>query len=169
MRRLWPLAVLAFGSATALAVSAGGTLYVKARNTKLLASASPTADVVALLQPGEQVKWQGADPANKQFHKVEYGAKKGVVFQSNLATKPPSTELVASQGGKELDPKAFASSGAATKALGETAKEYGEKGNMKEAVAKLQALEKLSKSVTPAEVADHAKKAGIFQVVGGGK
>ncbi len=169
MRKTWLLVAVGLSSATALAVTAGGTLYVKARNTKLLASPSPTADVVALLQPGEQVKWTGADPANKQFHRVEFGGKKGVVFQSNLSTKPPSNELVASQGGKELDPKAFASSGAATKALGETAKEYGDKSNMKDAVAKLQALEKLSRTVTPAEIADHAKKAGIFQVVGGGK
>ncbi|MGQ0506747.1 MAG: SH3 domain-containing protein [Myxococcaceae bacterium] len=166
-------ALVALGLMTGSAVAAvrvGGTLFVKARNTKLLASPSPTANVVALLQPGETVVWSGADPANKQFHRVTFGGKKGVIFQSNLSTTPPSKELVASQGGKELDPKAFASSGAATKALGETAKEYGEKNqDLKAAVGKLQSLEKLARSVTPAEISDHAKKAGIFPVVGGGK
>jgi len=158
-------AVLAGG--TALAAKVGDVLFIKAKNTKVLASASPTADVVAVLQPGEPVKWGGADAANAKYHKVDTkSGKSGVVFQSDLSPNKPSNEVIGSEGGKSVDAQAFASSGAATKALGESAKEYGQKKDMGEAVADLSALEDLSKKVTLADAADHAKKAGLFPVVG---
>src|SRR4051812_38371274 len=89
--------VMALGLwATSLALAAAPSdtpLYVKARNTRLMASASPTADVVAILQPGQKVLWKGADPQNKQWHRVVVEGKAGLVFQSNLSKQPPSMEL----------------------------------------------------------------------------
>src|SRR5207245_11574257 len=38
---------------TAFAAKVGDVLFSKARNTKVLATASPTADVVVVLQPGD--------------------------------------------------------------------------------------------------------------------
>ena len=46
----WTLAILAVllgTTATAVAAKVGDTLFVKAKNTKVVAKASPTADVVA--------------------------------------------------------------------------------------------------------------------------
>src|SRR5262245_23769870 len=104
---------------TALAADDKNTLYVKARNTRLMASAAPTANVVAILQPGQQVTWLGADPKNKQWHRVKVKGKEtqeGLVFQSNLSTKPPNMELTA-KSERPVDSTAFANSGAAVKGL----------------------------------------------------
>lgn len=161
---LCALGLLAAGS-SALAVKIGEPLYVKAKNTAVKASPSATADTLLVLQPGAKVKWVGADKRVKQWHRVEVNGKSGVVFQSNLATRPPSTELVAGKGGS-VDAQAFASSGAAVKALGPGAEAYGKESNSERAVADIKALETLSKSVTDEEIAQHAKKAGLFPVVG---
>jgi hypothetical protein len=160
------LALCAAG--TALAVKPGGTLFVKARNTRLMASASPTADALAILQPGKQVKWLGADPKNKQWHRVEVDGKQGVVFQSNLATQPPSMELVTKGGTQKVDPVAFANSGAAVKGLSKGAIGYGKtKGaGFSEASSQLQQLEKLAEKITTEELAAHARDARLFPVVG---
>src|SRR5690348_5768164 len=112
---------------TALAAEDKTLLYVKARNTRLMASASPTADVVAILQPGQQVEWEKADPKNKQWHHVKVkgkGAQQGLIFQSNLSTKPPNMELTSRNGGRPVDATAFANSGAAVKGLSEGAIAY---------------------------------------------
>ncbi|MCB9556056.1 MAG: SH3 domain-containing protein [Deltaproteobacteria bacterium] len=169
-RCLFPAVVLAaglvglFGSAEA--VKRGGTLFIKARNTKLMATASPTANVVAVLQPGDAVTWRGSSTQNKRWHNIEYKGKTGVVFVSNLSPKKPHMELSSSKGG-QVDSRAFASSGAASKALGEGAVAYGNTKNMGQAVAQIVALEKLAKRVAPAQVAAHVKRAGLFPVVGG--
>ena len=154
---------------TALAADGKDTLYVKARNTRLMASASATADVVAILQPGQQVTWLRADPKNKQWHHVKVTGKKpqqGLVFQSNLSTKPPNMELT-TQSGRPVDATAFANSGAAVKGLSEGAIAYGNgKPDLAQAVKQVQALEKLAGQITPAELAAHAAKAKLFPVVG---
>lgn len=161
---LTALGLLAGGS-TALAVKVGESLYVKAKNTAVKASPAATADTLLVLQPGARVTWNGAHKSAKQWHRVEVNGKSGVVFQSNLATKPPATELVAGKKGS-VDAQAFASSGAAVKALGPGAEAYGEQSNSGQAVKDIKALEELAKSVTDAELAAHAKKAGLFPVVG---
>ena len=146
-----------------------GTLYVKARNTRLMASASPTANAVAILQPGQEVAWLGADPKNKQWHRVEFGKKKGVVFQSNLSKQPPNLELVAAGASpRKEDPVAFANSGAAVKGLAKGAIDYGEAKGTKfdDASKQLQALEVLAEKITPDQLAAHARGAGLFPVVG---
>lgn len=165
------LAMLSLCAAiTALAADGKDTLYVKARNTRLMASAAATADVVAILQPGQQVTWLGADPKNKQWHRVKVKGKEaqqGLVFQSNLSTKPPNMELTAASGGRPVDATAFANSGAAVKGLSEGAIAYGNgKPDLAQAVREVQALEKLAGQITPADLAAHAAKARLFPVVG---
>lgn len=157
---------------TALAADDKNILYVKARNTRLMASAAPTADVVAVLQPGQQVTWLGADAKNKQWHRVKVAGKKpkeGVVFQSNLSTKPPNMELTTKNDGRPMDATAFANSGAAVKGLSDGAIAYGngkKDPDLSQAVKQVQALEKLAEQITPSELAAHAAKARLFPVVG---
>lgn len=169
VRLLW--AVLALGVASpALAVAPGGTLYVKARNTRLMTTPAPTAKALAVLQPGQAVKWLGADPKNKQWHRVEVEGKQGVVFQSNLATKPPNMELVADKKEvRTVDPVAFANSGAAVKGLSKGAIDYGKGKNdpgFNQAVEQLKELEDLARKIGPEQLAAHATQAGLFPVVG---
>src|SRR5512132_3417 len=117
-------AVMAAGG-SAWAVGKGGKLFVTVRNARLQKDSSPTSALVKLLQPGDEVVWNGADPANKQWHKVTAGGQSGVVFQSNLSPSKPSGEMVAShKGGEKIDPQAFASTGAATTGLSEAGLKY---------------------------------------------
>lgn len=161
---LWGLLVSGVPVAQA-GVKPGGKLYVKARNTKLMQSVAPTAPVVALLQPGAEVVWRGADAANKRWHKVEVDGKAGVVFQSNLSPDKPSMEVVSSGSGSGISPQVFASSGAATKALSEGSLRYAESKGIKDAPKQLLSLEHLSRQVTDAEIAARNEKVGLFVVV----
>ena len=158
------VAMLAGGGA-ALAAKVGDSLWVKARNAKVMASSAPTADVVEVLQPGDEVKWFGADPSNSKWHRVQTkDGKKGVVFLTDLSTTKPAGEITSS--GAEVDAKSFASSGAATKALGEGAIDSGKSNNMGQAVDQLQSIEKIAKGVSVDEAAQRAQAAGLFPVVG---
>jgi hypothetical protein len=171
-RARWLVAALALCAAhPALAVKPGEPLYVKARNTRLMASASPTADVKAVLQPGQKVTWNGPDPKNKQWHMVEVDKKTGVVFQSNLSTNPPDLGLVAKDGPSASDMRGIANSGAAVRGLSDGAKKYGlEKGQKeptyKQAVDQVVDLEELALKLTPQDLAEHAEQAHLFPVVG---
>ena len=168
MRRTAILAAVLALSGTALAVKKGDNLYIKAKNTRLMASSSPTASAVATLQPGDQVSWQGADPSNKLWHSVKAGGKAGFVFQTCLSATKPSGELVAKDGATSaLDPHAFASSGAATKAFSESAEAYGgQRPELKEVVQQIKDMEALARGVSAADCAEHARQAGLFPVVG---
>ncbi len=157
--------LLLIGSA-ALAVKVGEPLYIRAKGTKMMESSAPTAKVVTLLQAGQQVKWLGADKANKQWHKVDFQGKQGVVFQSNLSPEKPSSELLAKGGGQEVDPQAFASSGAATKALSEAGVKYAKQVNAQAEAEKLQALEDLAASLKASDINARNKKVGIFVLAG---
>jgi|GEM_PF-349129 len=170
-RVAWATAVLTLGlPAVASAVKVGGPLYVKAKNTRVLAGPSGADNAVAVLQPGEQVTWGGADVKHKQWHKVTTAAgKTGFVFQTNLSTTPPNMELVTGGGGpQQVDPKKFVASGAAVKALSPGAERYGKDkgGDHGKAVADIQALEKLAKSVSTQDIAAHVAAVGLFPVVG---
>ncbi|WP_224363596.1 SH3 domain-containing protein [Hyalangium versicolor] len=172
-RARWLMATLALCAASAaLAVEVNGTLYVKARNTRLMAAPPPSTTVKAVLQPGQQVKWLGADAKDKQWHRVEVDGKTaGVVFQSNLSTKPPNMELTTKNGTPSADMKALASSGAAVRGLSEGAIAYGkEKGaktpGFSQAVDQLEALEKLADDIKPQDLSKHAQEAHLFPVVG---
>jgi len=165
--KLW-VGLLALGAAgSAGAVKPGGTLYVKARTTRLMKSPGATGDALAILQPPTPVRWEGADPKQKQWHRVTVDSRTGFVFQSNLATRPPSLEVVAGPNAGKVDAKAFANSGAAVKAVSSGVIAMGEAdADVGKAVGQLQALEALAKSVQDAQLVAHAKEAGLKPVVG---
>lgn len=159
------VAVTLLGATGAFALKAGETVFIKAKNTKLLKAAKVDASSDETLQPGDKVEWQKAE--GKEFHQVKAGGKTGYVYFSNLSTKPPESETL--QGKGAVDPKAFASSGAATKALAPAAQAMENRGvDEKKAVHDLLAAEALSKDkVSPPAIATHVKTAGINAVVGG--
>lgn len=165
--RAWMMVValgLAGVAGSAEAVGVGGTLYVRARNTRLLDKPSATARVVMTLQPPAEVVWEGADAKNKQWHRVKAGRLSGYVFQSNLATKPPDMELKAGASG--VDPQAVASSGAAVKAL--TSGELGKSGkyvSLKEAAGQVKRLWEVAEVVRDPQVAEHVQQTGLKPVV----
>ena len=172
--RVLLMAVLALGVASpALAVTKGGTLYVKVKNTRLMDSAATSANLVQVLQPGQTVTWLGADPKNKQWHHVEVvNGKKGVVFQSTLSSQPPSMELVAGDNGPtRKNAEDFANSAAAVKLLSDGAIEYGngQGKDMQRAVDGLQKLERLAQRVDADKLSEHARRAGLSPVVGPSK
>jgi hypothetical protein len=157
-------------SGTALAVTPGGTLYIKAKNTHLKASSSPTADTLVVLQPGKSVTYDGR-AGNTPWCKVtvpvdKKGPVQGFVYQANLSISPPSMEVTSENPGKPLSPEAFASSGAAVKALGPGAIEYGKTLSQPESVQQLIALESLAASIDTAQVAEYARAGGLPEVVG---
>lgn len=147
-RLLMALAVLASGSA--LAVAKGGKLYIKTKDAKVFDKADAAkGKTVGTLQPGDEVTWNGADEKQKQFHAIDTGKVKGFTLQQNLSPKKPDAEYLAKDDGKPIDAQAFASSGAATKALSGAALTYsGSKPNM-EALAKgLMTAEGVAATVT---------------------
>jgi hypothetical protein len=157
-------------SGTALAVKPGGTLYVKAKNTHLKGSSSPTANTLAVLQPGKAVTFDGR-AGNTPWCKVtaatdKKGPVQGFVYQANLGVSPPSMEVTSKNPDKPLSPEAFASSGAAVKALGPGAIEYGKSLSRPESVQQLIALESLAASIKEAQVSEYARAGGLPEVVG---
>jgi uncharacterized protein YgiM (DUF1202 family) len=122
-----------------------------------------TSGVLAVLQPGDEVKWQKAE--GKEFHSVQSGGKTGYVYFSNLSTSKPAQEYA--KGSGAVDSKAFASSGAATKALGDGAIAYGDqKLNNDDAVKAVLAMEAMGQQTTAEDVAAHVKTAGLVPAVG---
>jgi hypothetical protein len=100
---------------------------------------------------------------------VEFGKKKGLVFQSNLSKQAPNMELVATGGTPRTeDPVAFANSGAAVKGLSKGAIDYGHaKGTrFEEASEQIQALEALAEKISNEQLAAHARSSRLFPVVG---
>lgn len=165
------VAVLVASAGSAEAAKVGDNLYIKSKNTKMMKKPKATAKVVKVLQPGEQVKWRGAVKTRKgkttAWHKVAFKGQKGIVYRTTLSAKQPSMEMMKS--GQQVDSMAFASSGAATKALGSGAKTYGKNNNMPEAVDSLEALEKLSKTVKTNDIAKHVRKNKLAPNVGAGQ
>lgn len=163
------LACVTTGGA-ALAVPTGGKLYIKAKNTHVKASSSPTADTLVVLQPGKEVTFNGREGSTPWCKITVPQDKKsplqGFVYQANLSVSPPSLEVTSKNPGKPLSPEAFASSGAAVKALGPGAIEYGKSLKRPESVQQLMDLETLAKSITPTQVADYARAGGLPEVVG---
>lgn len=163
------LALLAGGAA--LAVSKGGTLYIKTKDTKVLKTASPSAASVTTLQPGSEVVWNGPDAKDKTFHSVKTkDNKSGFVLQANLSPTAPKGEFDST--GKPMDKEAFASSGAATKALTEAGVKYAESKSqdVKKIAAQLIYVEEHSKvNATADVVAKQAKTSGVNSSAGGAK
>lgn len=154
----------------ALAVKPPGTLYIKAKNTHLKASNSPTANTLEVLQPGREVTFEGKEP-NSPWCKVRVATEKksplqGYIYQANLAVSPPSMEVTSKNPGKPLSPEAFASSGAAVKALGPGVIEYSKTLPKSESGVRLNELEALAASISDAQVAEYARAGGLPEVVG---
>ncbi len=165
-RSVVPALVLLAGTAWALAP--GDRVYVRGRDVAVLQSTATRAATLAKLQPGDAVVWRGADKKKPTWHRVEAQGKTGFVYFANLSVTPPAPELLTSpEGNRKVDAQAFASSGAAGKALTEGAIRYGNqdeknKGElrptMKEAVRQTQTLEAIAAQRTEAELAAQAAK-----------
>jgi len=152
----------------AAAAKPGDTLYIKARNTRVLKAPSAGAAVVVVLQPGDAVTWQGPDPRDKRWQKVTSGKQQGVVMTANLTAERPRQEVTGVTGAAAQDTSAFMSSGAASKALGAGAIAYAKEQKAETAARQLQRAEAMAKTVGPREVSAHARKAGLHDVVGAG-
>jgi len=148
------------------------TLYVKAKNTHLKASGSPTADTLRVLQPGHPVSYLGRE-GTTSWHRVSVAADKGplqgFIYQANLSASPPALEVLSKDPQKPLSPEAFASSGAAIKAIGPGTIEYGQTLERSESVQQLIDLSALASQVQDAEVAAYARAGGLPEVVGSGQ
>ena len=142
----------------------GDKLYIKAKNTKVMKAPKATASVVAVAQPGQEVVWRGSVRKAKAWHKVTFDGQRGVVYRTTLSTKRPSLEMTKS--GQQVDAVAFASSGAATKALGSGAKTYGERNNLQSAVRSITLLERIAKTVKPKHIARHVERNELAPNVG---
>jgi hypothetical protein len=146
---------------TAGAVAPGGKLYIKSKDTKVLDKADLKGKPVGTLQPGTEVVWQGADAKNKTFHSIEAGGVKGFTQQQNLSPKKPDAEFLAKDDGKPIDAQAFASSGAATKALSGAALNVGgDKADAKAIAKGLMTVSAIAAAVTPDAAREYNQKVG---------
>ena len=162
MRQSATVLALVLGAGAAWALAPGDRVYVRGRDVAVLQSTAVNAVTLARLQPGDAVLWRGADKKKPTWHRVETKGTSGFVYFANLSLSPPASELLTSPGGaKKVDAQAFASSGAAGKALTEGAIRYGNqdeknKGEMhptmKEAVRQTQTLEAIAVQRTDAEL-----------------
>lgn len=154
-----------------LAVQPPGPLYIKAKNTHVKASPDPAADTLAVLQPGQEVTYlgrAGATPWCRVKAPGQKGPIEGVVFQSNLGVSPPSREVTSKNPLVPLSPEAFASSGAAIKAVGPGTLEYGKTLGKDDSAQQLQKLVALAKDINDVAVAQYATQGGLPEVVGTG-
>lgn len=169
MRKSPALLALVLCAGAARALTPGDRVYVRGRDVAVLQSTAAGAVTLVKLQPGDAVVWRGADRKKPTWHRVETGGKSGFVYYANLSTTPPASELLTSPQGsaQKVDAQAFASSGAAGKALTEGAIRYGNqdeknKGElrptMKEAVRQTQTLEAIAAQRTDAEIAAQADR-----------
>lgn len=160
MRR-WCAVLLTLATTASWAVGKGGPLYIKTKDCKVLDKADLKGKPVATLQPGQEVKWQGADEKNKAFHAIEHAGGKGFTLQQNLSPRKPSLEYLAKDDGKAIDAQAFASSGAATKALSGAALKYsGDKPNLATITKGILTAEGVAAKVTPEQASAHNQKVG---------
>src|SRR5215813_13914901 len=121
------IALLCLGVASAAwALTLGDRVFIRGRDVAVLQSTAPTASTLLKLQPGDAVVWRGADQKKPTWHRVEAQGKTGYVYYANLSVTPPAAELLSSpQGARKVDAQAFASSGAAGKALFDGVVRYG--------------------------------------------
>jgi len=168
MRQAAVVLALLVGAGAAWALAPGDRVFVRGRDVAVLQTAAADAATLVKLQPGDPVVWRGADRKRPTWHRVDAKGKTGFVYFANLSVTPPASELLISpQGAKKVDAQAFASSGAAGKALTEGAIRYGNqdeknKGEMhptmKEAVRQTQTLEAIAAQRSDAEIAAQAER-----------
>jgi len=157
----------ALAAGAALAVKPGETLYIKTKDAKVLDKADAKAKTVGTLNPGAAVKWNGADKKNKLFHEVvattDKGELHGYTLQQNLSPNKPASEFATSDG-KAIDAEAFKSSGAATKALSESALKYAKAESLLTLAQGVLSAESVAQKVDVAEA-----QAYVVKQTGGGK
>lgn len=154
-------AIVLLSAGGAWAVAKGGKLYIKSKDTRVLKEPKAGAKEVTKLQPGAEVVWNGASEKDKQFHEIVAGGKKGFVLMSNL-TPNAAVQEVDSSTGKPMSAQAFATSGAATKALTPAGVTYA-KGSVEksEAAAEIIYAEQHNfAKATPAAVETKSKELG---------
>ena len=163
-RALVALGLLAAAGAMA-GVTKGGTLYIKGTGVNAWAKSDASGTKTAVPN-GAEVVWQGADEKNKSMHKIDYKKKAGYVQMSNLTPNKPVDEYPTGDG-KPTSAQAFASSGAASKAMTEAGLKYaaGSGPKAEEAAAGIIYLEGSTEDAKKTKVAEHVKKVGL----GGGK
>jgi hypothetical protein len=170
MKRVYRAVVAAalISAGGAWAVKVGDKLYIKAKGVKLLKEPKATAAPASPkeLAVGDAVVWKGPSDKDKQFHQIEANGKSGFVLMSSLSPSQPQPEL-AEGTGKPMDAKAFASSGAATKALTPAAIKYanakgkGPKITANEAASMVIYVEEHNKNTgTPEAIAAKSKDLG---------
>lgn len=159
------LAVLLAGGVAFAKLNPGQKVFVKAKNTKLLAKPEANSQVREILQPGDEVAWESG-PEAKEFHRIKSPKNtEGYVFFSNLALERPKPEIFT--GGTTKDARAFASSGAATRALAEGAIRYGDKKlNDQQAVAAVVTMEAIAAQVSAGDAAKLVAENGLIPAVG---
>jgi hypothetical protein len=159
IRAVAAIALISAGGAWA--VAKGGKLYIKSKDTKVLKDPKAGATAVVTVQPGTEVVWNGASEKDKTFHEISVNGKKGFVLMSNLSPAAPATEID-STSGKPMSAQAFASSGAATKALTPAGVTYAKDSATKtEAAAEIIYAEQHNFAKgTPAAIAAKAKELG---------
>lgn len=146
------------GASSAWAIASGGTLYIKAKDVKLLKEAKTGSKELTPIALGEEVKWIKANDKDKSFHEIEYKGKKGFVLMSSLSPSAPVKEIAGD--GKSMSAQAFASSGAATKGLTSAGVKYAGQ-DAAGAAADVVYLEETTKAkATPEAVAAKAKSLG---------
>lgn len=139
-------------------------LFIKTKDAKLLQKPDPKSKVLGTMAPGTEVDWGGRDQGNPMFHQVTAKKHTGYTLQQNLSPNAPKMELV-SDDGRRIDAQAFASSGAATKALSEAALKYSaEAPNTLELTKGVLTAEGIAQTVKPADA-----QAYIVKQTGGGK
>lgn len=153
------IALVLSAAPSALAVSVGGKLYVKTKDTPLLKDPKSSSAKVSTLQPGTEVTWKGASAKDKQFQEVEAAGKKGFVSTSNLTPHQPQQEIDGSRG-KPMSGQAFAASGAATKGpFGPSHAQYQGSAATQEAAAELIYVEELNKAKATPQALEAKNKA----------
>ncbi len=153
-------AIALISASGAWAVPKGGPLYIKSKETKVYKDFKFSGPPFVVLQPGTEVIWNGASE-NKTIHEISVSGKKGFVMMTNLSTAKPAAEID-STSGKPMSAQAFASSGAATKALTPAGVTYA-KGNVNksEAAAEIIYVEQHNfAKCSPAALAAKAKELG---------
>jgi hypothetical protein len=147
------------------AVKPGDKLYVRIKEASIYETSDVRTKVVQRVKAGTAVVWQGADATTPLMHKVEFTneskvAIAGFTHQGNLATKPPSGEVVTDDG-KTIDAEAFRTSGAATKAVNDTSLAWAEKKNLKDLAKEFESVSELNKRISNSAAQDAARKLGL--------
>jgi hypothetical protein len=165
-RRVGSLFALMLALGAGAALREGQVLYVRAKNANMKASPAPIADTVAVLQPGVEVTYLKPAQGARGWHQVSALGVKGFMYQASLSLERPHDEISGAQGDRAVSPQEFASSGAATKALGEGAVRYGTDKDLGRAVTDIQHAEDLAKAVPDSELVAHARQAHLHPALG---